>query len=224
MAFGLIQGIANVKRQKKANKALDQLLTQDPNYQQNPYAGQQLGIAQQLFNGRMAGASNLEKNIFTAQANTQGNINRNATDSSQALALGAAAQGQTDQSLQDLQTKEQQNKYSMLQNLNEAYGGMIREGDKSYQDKIRRFGDLASIRGQQQQNKTNALNGIFNGLNSDINQGLSILGMGMGGGFGNMFKMGGGGGGTYSPQSAGVPGATVGNPTWNMSGSYGSYQ
>lgn len=199
--FGLIQGLANIKRQKKANQALDKLLAQDPERQDNPYAAKQLGIAQQLFNGRMAGAPQLERNIFTAQANQQGNINRNATDSSQALALGAAAQGQTDQSLQNLQTSEQQNKYSMLQNLNKAYGGMIDEGDKSFGDKVRRFGDLASIRGQQQQNKTNALNGVFNGLNSDIDQGLSFLGMGMGGGgFGSMFGGGGnGGGGSWSP-------------------------
>lgn len=199
MAFGLIQGIANIKRQKKANKALDQLLTQDPTYQQNPYAKTQLGIAQQFLNGRMAGASNLEKNIFTAQANQQANVNRNASDGSQVLALGAAAQGQTDQSLQNLQTQEQQNKYSMLQNLNQAYAGMINEGDKAYNDKTRRFGDLAQIRGQQQQNKTNALNGVFNGLNSDIDQGLSILGMGMGGGFGGMFGGNKNKGGVYSP-------------------------
>jgi hypothetical protein len=210
LAFGLVQGLLNVKRQKNANKALDKLLTQEPTYESSKYPGMQLGLAQQLFNGRMAGAPQLEKNIFTAQANEQGNINRNATDSSQALALGAATQGQTDAALQGLQTKEQQNKYSMLQNLNEAYGNMIREGDKSYQDKVRKFGDLASIRGQQQQNKTNALNGVFNGLNSDINQGIGILSMGMGGGFGNLFKkgggdsgsfMGGGGGGGYNPMN-----------------------
>ncbi len=175
--FGAIQGVANIFRQKKANKALDQLLGQDVRYQQNPFAKQQLNTAQQLFGGRMFGAPQLERNIFSNQGMQLSNIGRNATDSSQALALGAAAQGNTNQALSDLQIKEAQNKYSLLGNLNQAYGTMINEGGKDYQDKVRRFGNLASIRGQQQQNKTNALNGVFNGLNSDINQALSIAGL-----------------------------------------------
>lgn len=180
MPLGLIQGLANIFRQKKANKALEQLLQKDPTYQQSPYAAQQLGLSKQLFNGRMFGAPQLEKNIFTSGANFNANVNRNATDSSQALALGAAGQGQTDAALQDLQTKEQQNKYGLLKNLNEAYAGMINEGDKGYNDQVRRFGDLAQIKGQEQQNKTNALTGIFNGINSDFNDALGIFGIASG--------------------------------------------
>jgi len=177
MAFGLAQGVANIFRQKNANKALDKLLAQDVRYQQNPFAKQQLSLANNMFNGRMAGAGQLQQNIFSNQGNTIDNINRNATDSSQALALGAAAQGQTNENLSDLQMREAQNKQMMLQNLNQAYGVNINEGDKDYEDQVRRFGNLASIRGQQQQNKTNALNGVFNGLNSDINQAFQIAGM-----------------------------------------------
>jgi len=39
----------------------------------------------------MAGANALEQNLFTSQANTVANANRNATDASQALAVSAAA-------------------------------------------------------------------------------------------------------------------------------------
>lgn len=122
--------------QRKEGKKINPVFNQ---YKTNPYAKQQLGIAQQLFNGRMAGAGNLENNILKNQQTFNSNINRNATDSSQALALAAAGQGQTNNSLQDLQTQEQQNKYGMLQNLNQAYGGMVSEGNKEYESMLQKF-------------------------------------------------------------------------------------
>jgi len=128
-----ISGAKQTKESKKINPIWQQ-------YQQNPFAKQQLGIAQQLFNGRMAGAPQLQNNIFSSQGNTLDAINRNATDSSQALALAAGAQGQTNESLQDLQIKEAQNKAMMLQNLNQAYGVNIGEGDKEYQSMLQKYG------------------------------------------------------------------------------------
>lgn len=113
-----------------------------PNWQQytaSPFAKQQLDLSKQLYGGRMFGAPQLERNIFTNQANTMGQFSRNATDSSQLLSLGAAAQGQTNQSLTDLQTMESQNKYSMLDNLNRAYGTMIGEGDKEYDSMFQKY-------------------------------------------------------------------------------------
>lgn len=124
-------------KQTKESKAINPVWKQ---YQTNPFAKQKLDISKQLFGGRMAGAPQLERNIFTAQANQMGNVSRNASDGSQALALGAAAQGQTNQSLSDLQVQEQQNKYNMLQNLNQAYGTMIDEGDKEYQSMLEKYG------------------------------------------------------------------------------------
>ncbi len=199
MAFGLLQGILNIGRQKKANKALDQVLAQDVKYQKSPYAGQQLGIANQLFNGRMAGAPQLERNIQTNQGTQLSNLQRGATDSSQLLSLGSQAQGQTNNAFGDLQIQEAQNKQRMLQNLNQAYGTNIAEGDKEFDDQVRRYGNLVNVRGMQEQNKTNALNGVFNGLNSDINQAAQIAGMffnpmgavgGMGAGGGQMTPTG----------------------------------
>lgn len=140
-------------------------------YQTNPFAKQQLGIAQQLFNGRMAGAGNLEQNILSNQQTFNSNINRNATDSSQALALAAAGQGQTNNALQNLQTQEQQNKYGMLQNLNNAYGTMIQEGDKSYESMLQKF--------QMDTAQKNALMGagasnIFGGLGDLSSLGIQV--------------------------------------------------
>lgn len=175
--LGIVQGVAGAFRAHKANKELDRLLGQDPTYQQNPLAGQQLGLAQQLYNGRMAGAASLERNIYQNQANTINSFNKNATDSSQALALAAQAQNQSNNAFGNLQLQEAQNKQAMLSNLNNAYATMINEGDKSYNDRVRRFGDLAQIRAMQQNNKTNALNGIFNGLNSEVGDFLGMGGM-----------------------------------------------
>lgn len=194
--LGVWQGVADLLRSRKANKALNQLQSQDPTYQFNPLVNQQLGLAKNMFYGQMPGFTQEQQGIFSNQADNINNINRNATDSSQALALASGAQGQTNQALANLGLQQQQYKQSMLGNLNNAYANSINEGDKVFQDLIRRFGDKAQIQGQIQQNKTNALNGIFNGFNSDINQALQIAGLGMNSIGGNLFsKITGGGGG-----------------------------
>lgn len=182
--FGGIQGLFNMGLANKSNKELGKLLGQDPVYQKSPFAARRLGLAQQLFGGRMFGAPQLERNLFTTQGNTLDFIKRNATDASQALAFGAAAQGQTDQGLSDLQVAESQNKYSMLNNLNSAYDAVINEDDKVFNDQTRRFGNRVSIKGAQQQNRMAGVNSVFNGLNSDFNDALSVFGMmsGFGGG------------------------------------------
>lgn len=185
--FGLQQGIANIFTTRKANKELNKLLGQQVNFQKSPYAAQQLGLAQQMFGGRMAGAAQQEQNILSNQANYNANLQKNATDSSQLLAMAAAGQGQTNAAFQDLGIQEQQNKMNMLQNMNNAYGGMINQDMMAYQDKVRQFNDLAAIRGAQTQNRASAVNGVFNGLNSDFNDAMAIFGMASGGGLGSLF-------------------------------------
>lgn len=184
LGIGILQGVGNAIQAHKANKQLESLLGQDPTYQKNPLAAQQFAMAQQLYNGRMAGAASQERNIFQNQANTVNAVNKNATDSSQALALAMGAQGQADKAFSGLRQEEAQNKYQMLGNLNQAYAGMINEDDKAYNDKLRKFSDIAQIRGAQQQNRSNALNGIFNGLNSEVSD---FVGMGGIGGISNFF-------------------------------------
>lgn len=137
-------------------------------YESSPYAKDQLGVAQQLFNGRMAGAGSEERNIANSQANYQSAVSNNATDSGQALSLGGLSQGITNNSYNDLQTKEAQNKYSLLNNLNTAYGTMINEGDKVYQDQLQKYQiDLQ----QKAQLKNAGFQNIFSGA-GDIAGGL----------------------------------------------------
>lgn len=180
LVTGIIGGIGGLISAGGANKKLDQLLKQDPTYQANPLASQRLGLAQTLLNARMPGASSVERNIYGNQANQLANVNRNATDGSQALAAGAAAQGQTNQAFQQLGQQESQDYQRRYGNLVGAQQGEIQEGDKVYQDQVRRFSDLAQIRGAQNQNTQAAWQGI-------ANLGGGVGSFGLAGGFSKMF-------------------------------------
>lgn len=155
MIGGLISGFS-------ANSKLNALKGMDPSYQANPMAAQRLGLAQTLLNARMPGATSMQQNIYGNQANQLANVNRNATDGSQALALGSAAQGQTNQAFANLGTQEAQDYYNRLGNLTGAQQGMIQEGDKVYQDKVRRYDDLAAITGAQLKNTQTNWNSLAN--------------------------------------------------------------
>jgi hypothetical protein len=196
--MGLISGIAGAFMAHSANKKLDKLYSQDPTYTENPIAGQRMALAKMLLNARMPGAASMERNIYTNEANQNANIGRYAADGSQALALGAGAQGQADDSFAKLGLMEQQDYQRRYSNLSNAQEGMINEGDKMYNDRVRRFGDLAQIRSMQQQNRNNVLQSIGNFEDSAMNFGLSgglsgLLGGGNKGGNGN-----GGGGNNFN--------------------------
>lgn len=172
---GILGGIADVGKiigGFSQNHEANQINPVYRPYEISPYAKAQLGLAQQLFNGRMFGASALEQNIANSQANYMANVGRNATDSSQALALGALSQGQTNNAYNDLQIKEAQNKYDLLGNLNTAEQGMTAELDKQYQDMLTKY----MIDTQQKAAlKNSAFNNIFSGF-GDISGGLIMGG------------------------------------------------
>lgn len=181
LGIGAIGAIGGMISNMGSGRKLDALYKQEPTYQGSGYAQQRLGMAQTLLNARMPGATSMERNIYGNQANQLSNVNRNATDSSQALALGSAAQGQTNQAFQGLATQEQQDYYNRLQNMTGAQQGMIAEGDKVYQDKVRRYQDMAAITGAKMQNTQTAWNSLANfgiGATGVLSQ------MGMGGGQG----------------------------------------
>lgn len=206
---GLIGGIAGIFGSHNANKKLEDLLKQDPTYAANPIASQRMGLAQTLLNSRMPGAASLERNIYGSQANTNAAIQRNATDSSQALALEAGGQGQTNKAFGDLATQEEQDYQRRYGNLVGAQQGQIQEGDKVYQDQIRRFNDMAQIRGQQNQNTQNAWSSLSN-------LGFGVMNFGLAGGFGRGNGGGGGGSQGYGPVTlgniSGMRGGQVYNP------------
>lgn len=187
LGLGLIGTIGKLFGAGKANKRLKALQQQDPNYATSQagianqgLAGQRLGLAQTLLNSKMPGSSTIERGIYGNQANQFANINRNATDSSQALALGAATQGQTNSAFNQLGVENSQNYQQNLQNLNSAEQGSMNENDKVFADQQRRFGDQAQIQGQINQNNQNVWGSIADG-------GFSLANAGMNGGFSGLF-------------------------------------
>lgn len=181
LALGAIGAIGKLFGAGKANKKLSALQASDPTYTANPLANERLGLAKTLLNARMPGAASIERNIYGNQANTLSNIDRNATDSSQALSLAGGVQGQTNDAFNKLGIQEGQNYQQNYQNLVGAEQGAINEGDKVYDDSVRRFGDRAQIQGQQNQNNQNVWQSV-------ANAGFGIADYGINGGFGNPFK------------------------------------
>lgn len=202
LGLGLVSGIGKLISSGNANSKLEQLAGQDPTYKANPIAAQRLGLAQSLLNARMPGASTEEQDILGSQANQQANIQRNATDSSQALALGAAGQGQTNKAFSNLGVQEAQDYQRRYSNLAGAEQGQIQEGDKVYQDQIRRYGDIAQIRGAQAANTSNAWGSLSNMGFGLANFGLAggAQALGFGGGTGAVSN--GGGGSMVNPSLA----------------------
>lgn len=170
-ALGTVGTIFSNLSADKTRAELQDLESKDPGYNQSPYAKQRYGLAQTLLNARMPGASNIERNIEKTGAATRDNIDRNATDGSQALAMGAVAQGNENQAFENLGTSEAQDYYNRLNNYNSANQGMVQEGDKSYQDQVRQWQDKVNIslgrnnlRQQQGQNLV-SLGGMIGGMN-----------------------------------------------------------
>lgn len=209
LGIGLIGGIGSLFGARRANRRLEQLIKQNPTYTANPLAQQRLGLAQTLLNARMPGAAAAERNIYQSQANLMGQANRNATDASQALAIAAAGQGQANQAFGNLAQQEAGDYQRRYGNLVGAQEGVIQEGDKVYQDQVRRYQDLAAIRGAQNQNTQGAWNSL-----SQLGFGAASLGMA--GGFGNM-----GGGGSQGPSGYYYGTDRVLRPSMPRTASYG---
>jgi hypothetical protein len=156
LGIGLIGGVGKMIARSKANKDLKKLMGQDPVYSENPLARQRLGLAQTLLNARMPGSAAAERNIYQNQANYMGQVGRNATDASQVLALAGAAQGQSNQAFGELAQAEAQDYQRRYNNLEGAQEGVIREGDKVFQDQTRRFENKVGMQGQINQNRQNS--------------------------------------------------------------------
>jgi hypothetical protein len=169
-----------------ADRQLQDLMTKDPVYTKSRYPGMRVGLGNQLYNGRMFGATDIERNLLSNQANYQAQVGRNATDSSSALAAYAAGEGMTDQGFSDLATEEKQNKYQLLSNLNEAYGAATDEDRLVEQDKTRRYGDLVQLKGAQAANKRAKRKALWNTVSDIGNFAVSAATSGLMPGFGGM--------------------------------------
>ena len=178
-ASGIISGIGSLAKIGVGihqNHLANKVVVPNVNYTSSPYAANNLGTAEQMFNGRMAGAGTAEQNILNNGANAEGSIQRNSTSGAQSLALAMASQGQTDHSLQQVGQQEGNYKMNMLNNLNMANNGMTVEGDKVYNDNVRKqnlaIGEKNSLRGSSMQNIGNGINEMGATANSLAIQGV----------------------------------------------------
>jgi hypothetical protein len=91
------------KKQEKLGKAY---IAERGQYQFSPFIRSNIALANNAYNGRMAGATQAEQNIQAAQANQVAGAARAATSGAQLLAVGAGAEGQSDEALANLQQQE----------------------------------------------------------------------------------------------------------------------
>jgi len=172
MIFGAINSLIQGKKQKKMAKGINPI---QANYETSEPIQDLYNEGRNLYQGRTAGANALEQNLLTNQANAMGNVNRNATSGSQALAVAAGLQGQTNQGFQDLQLNEaqdKQNRFGVMSNVSQL---LAQEGDKVYQDKLRKYYDdlnyKRGLEGAAMQNNAN----FWGGLDNAIGAGVSLL-------------------------------------------------
>jgi hypothetical protein len=175
LGLGLAGSIGKLFGRGKANRQMRQLMKENPIYKENPLAKQRLGYTQALLNARMPGAAAAERNIFANQAGQIQNINKVATDSSQALALATGTQGVTNNSFENLSQAENQDQQRRYGNVVGAENAVINEQDKVFQDQVRRLSDKAQLQGAINANKQNTMGDISN-------FGFSLMDFGLSGG------------------------------------------
>ena len=157
----------------KQNKLANQINPIFQQYQQNPLAQENLAANKNMFYGRMPGAQRAESNIMQAQSNQLANAQRGATDASQLLAMGAGLQGGVNDAFSNLAAAEGQSKAGLLPSLNQAYRGVIAEGDKAYDSMMQKFQMDSQAKAALRQS---GMQNIFGGI-GDIGAGAMQFGM-----------------------------------------------
>jgi uncharacterized protein YukE len=210
---GLMSGINSLAAGGKMKRLSKKINPKDVTYEVSPYAQEQLDSARAEKNARMPGAAQAERNIYQNQANTLANIGRNATDSSQMLALATGVQGQTNDAFGNLGVADAQNRQMNVQNLNNALGVMTNENDKVYQDKLRKYQEAYNAKMALMNagitNQANGLNQIGSTIDNAAMMAASMMTGGLAGGAGGASGlMGGlmGGGGQAMQQSSALYG------------------
>lgn len=172
----LIQGGKQRKEARKINPI-------DVTYTESPYAKMQLAQAEQALNGRMAGAANMENNLYKNQANSFNSISRAATPQ-QMIAAAGALQANTNNALDQLAQQEAQYKAQMLGNFNSALQTMTNEGDKVYSDQLRKYNRDYNYKQQllnsASQNTQNGLAGLGGYMDSGVQLAMNVLAPGSG--------------------------------------------
>lgn len=137
--FGAVKGIQAMNEAKRIKPEYYAYGDKRLIGNESPYAKQMLGQSQMQLNARNPFAAAQQRGILGSQANAMAGAQRAVTDPSQALAMTAALQANTDQALFGQAAQEQQAYQQRMGNLMGAQQVMISEGDKVYQDRMRKF-------------------------------------------------------------------------------------
>lgn len=171
--------INNLLAAGKQNRMAKKINPVDQQYTESPIIQGLYSEGKNLYQGRMAGATQAEQGISTGEANATAFGERNATDASQLLSFGASVYGQGDDQRINLAVKEAQDKqgrFGIYSNVSEMLNN---ERDKVFQDKLRKYYDdlnyKRALEGAAMQNKANA----WGALDSNIMSAASLF---MGGG------------------------------------------
>lgn len=152
---------------KQGNKA-DDVVVPDATYNVSPYAQEMLAEASRLKDSRMTGAEEAGRGIDQSFGDAAGSVGRNATSGSQALALIAAMQGNSNNARNQLRLQEGGDQQQKQANYATANMGMTAELDKVYQDKVRKqqmaMMEKNGLRDAALKNQFGAFNDITNGL------------------------------------------------------------
>lgn len=162
--MGLFAGINGLITSIQQNRLAKRINPVDATYQASPAITNLYNAGENLYQGRMPGAVAGEQNIETNAANTDAAVTRNATSGSQALAVEAGVQGQADNAITGLATKEAQdkeNRFGIYSNVSQL---MAEEGNKVFQDKLRKYYDdlnyKRALQGSAMQNKASFFSGL----------------------------------------------------------------
>jgi hypothetical protein len=166
-AGAIISPLSRMLLSGKQNRLANKINPVRTYYEDTPGAKANLSLANNMYNGRMAGAANAEANITQNAANAMGDVRRSAASGSQLLAAAAGLGAQADQDNVDLAAKEAENKTNtagLLFNANKDYT------DNVYQDRLMDYQEKVAAKdaltGASLQNKYGAMADIGNGLMS----------------------------------------------------------
>lgn len=170
---GLVGSVGKMIGRGKANREMEGIKRKVNAMQINPEYAKQLALTQTQLQGRMAGASQAERNIYQEGANAQANINRAATDPMQAILGAGAIQGQTGQAFNQLAQQEQADYANRLQRYMAAGMSKAQAEDALNMEKLQMTTQLSGAQQQNRQSNWGDVSGIGFGA---TNMGLTAAG------------------------------------------------
>lgn len=138
-AYGAAQGRQMISESNKINPNYYQYGDKGLQGFESPYAKQMMGLAQAQLNARSPYAAAQQRAILSSQAGAQSAGQKAITDPSQLLAMSPVYQGVAGQQEFNRAAQEQQQYQQKLAQLTGAQQVMIGEGDKVYQDRLRKY-------------------------------------------------------------------------------------